>query len=325
MDKVIDNKMDPLISIVVPVYQTESYLRKCINSILRQTYPNFEMILVDDGSPDRCGEICDEYARKDGRIRALHKENGGLADARNTGTAVAKGEYITYIDSDDWVAPDMLERLLRQAQQSVADVVVCDSVKTGMEDVRFPSGPTAAPMQFSGPGAMERMLYQTLFDTSAWGKLFSVKLAKAFPFPKGRLYEDLFTVYKMLFAAQRVAYLPQVLYAYRNNPDSIMNRRFDRRNLDELDAADEITAFVRANCPEYLPAANARKFSSYSQVLRWMRGADAADETLREKREVAWNFLKCYRWKMMLDEKARKKNRIAAVCTIFGSKFYVLL
>ena len=310
-----------MISVIVPVYKVEKFLPFCVKSILAQTCSDWELILVDDGSPDRCGEICEQFARQDGRIRVLHKENGGLADARNAGTAVAQGEYITYIDSDDWVAPQLLERLLEQAKITGADVVVCDMAKTDSEEVTF-ENTNAGPKSFTGPQAMEAMLYQTGFDTSACGKLFRAELCQNPLFPKGRLYEDLFTIYKMLFAAQTVVYLPQVLYAYRKNPDSIMYRKFDRRNLDELDAADAIEAFVQENCPQFLPAARARKFSSYSQVLRWMGKADIEKQDVQEEREKIWRFLKDYRWKMMLDKKARMKNRIAAVCTFGGQKVY---
>lgn len=311
-----------MISVIVPVYRVEKYLPQCVQSILGQTCPAWELILVDDGSPDRCGEICEQFARQDGRIRVLHKENGGLADARNAGTAVAQGEYITYIDSDDWVAPQLLERLLEQAKITGADVVVCDMAKTDSEEMTF-ENTNAGPKTFTGPQAMETMLYQTGFDTSACGKLFHTELCKKNLFPKGHLYEDLFTIYKMLFAAQTVVYLPQVLYAYRKNPDSIMYRKFDRRNLDELDAADQIVAFVQENCPKYLPAANARKFSSYSQVLRWMKNESINDMALNQIKKKIWSFLRAYRWDMLWDRKARSKNRLAALCTLLGQDLFL--
>lgn len=310
-----------MISVIVPVYKVEKFLPFCVQSILAQTCSDWELILVDDGSPDRCGEICEQFARQDGRIRALHKENGGLADARNAGTAVAQGEYITYIDSDDWVAPQLLERLLEQAKITGADVVVCDMAKTDSEEMTF-ENTNAGPKSFTGPQAMEAMLYQTGFDTSACGKLFRAELCQKNLFPKGRLYEDLFTIYKMLFAAQTVVYLPQVLYAYRKNPDSIMYRKFDRRNLDELDAADAIEAFVQENCPQFLPAARARKFSSYSQVLRWMKDAESDDAAIKDEQYRIWAFLKGYRVRMLMDRRARTKNRIAAIASFLGMKFY---
>lgn len=309
------------VSVIIPVYNTSKYLRKCVNSVLLQTNHEKEIILVDDGSTDGSGEICDMLACGEPRIRVLHKENGGLADARNAGTAVAQGEYITYIDSDDWVAPQLLERLLEQAKITGADVVVCDMAKTDSEEMTF-ENTNAGPKSFTGPQAMEAMLYQTGFDTSACGKLFHTELCKKNLFPKGRLYEDLFTIYKMLFAAQTVVYLPQVLYAYRKNPDSIMYRKFDRRNLDELDAADAIEAFVQENCPQFLPAARARKFSSYSQVLRWMKDAESDDAAIKDEQYRIWAFLKEYRVRMLMDRRARTKNRIAAIASFLGMKFY---
>lgn len=310
-----------MISVIVPVYKVEKFLSICVQSIQMQTYSDWELILVDDGSPDCCGEMCDQFACQDPRIRVVHKTNGGLADARNAGTAVALGEYIVYVDSDDWVAPQMLELLLTQAQSTSADVVVCDLLKTSNEDVTFPPA-HGAVQEFTGPQAMERMLYQTGFDTSACGKLYCAELVKKFPFPKGKLYEDLFTVYKILFAARRVVWLPQVLYAYRKNPDSIMNRSFDCRNLDELDAADEIVAFVQHNCPQYLPAANSRKFSSYSQVLRWMKNVPVSTLETEQTRQIIWRFLKEYRVRMMTDKYARRKNRIAAMASFLGMQIF---
>lgn len=310
------------VSVIIPVYNTSKYLRKCVNSVLLQTNHEKEIILVDDGSTDGSGEICDMLACGEPRIRVLHKENGGLADARNAGTAVAQGEYITYIDSDDWVAPQLLERLLEQAKITGADVVVCDMAKTDSEEMTF-ENTNAGPKSFTGPQAMEAMLYQTGFDTSACGKLFRAELCQKNLFPQGRLYEDLFTIYKILFAAQTVVYLPQVLYAYRKNPDSIMYRKFDRRNLDELDAADQIVAFVQENCPKYLPAANARKFSSYSQVLRWMKNESINDMALNQIKKKIWSFLRAYRWDMLWDRKARSKNRLAALCTLLGQDLFL--
>ena len=313
--------MRPAISVVVPVYKVEQYLTFCVQSIFAQTFSDWELILVDDGSPDRCGEMCDALAEKDERVRVIHKENGGLADARNAGTALARGDYITYIDSDDWVAPQLLERLLEHAQKEQADVVICNMVKADSEQQMFPNSGGQA-RAFSGPEAMEEMLYQTSFDTNAWGKLFRLELAKRFPYPKGRLYEDLFTIYKMLFSVRKVVYLPQALYAYRINQDSIMNRKFDARNLDELDAADEIEQFVVENCPEYLPAAKARKFSSYSQVFRWMGAASPTDTQMERVREKIWTYLKGYRVGMATDRRARMKNRVAALCTFGGKAFF---
>ena len=312
------------VSIVIPVYNVAPYLRKCVASVQEQTLREIEIILVDDGSTDGSGAICDELAKQDERIRVIHKPNGGLSDARNTGTADARGEYISYVDSDDWVAPQLVGTLLREAEQSNADVTVCDLITTADENQMFPVEHGAA-VQFTGSEAMARMLYQTAFDTSACGKLYRAGLMCRFLFPLGKLYEDLFTVYKVLYAAEKVVYIPQKLYAYRQNPQSIMNQRFTLRMFDELEAVDEIVKFVQTNCPQYLSAACARKFSSYCQVLRWMKSAGDGDETIRQNREMIWAFIKGYRLTMLLDRSARRKNRLAAACTFLGQKAFVRL
>ena len=312
------------VSVIVPVYNVARYLHTCVASIQRQTLEELEIILVDDGSTDGSGGICDELAACDRRIRVLHKPNGGLSDARNAGFAEAGGEYVTFVDSDDWVSADLAATLLEEARRARADVVVCDLLAVAREDSPFPPrrGGAAA---FTGPEAMERMLYQRPFETSACGKLYQRSLLEGFCFPRGRLYEDLFTLYKVLYKADKVVYIPQKLYAYRENPESIMHQTFSPRMFDQLDAADEIVAFVEANCPEYLPAANARRFSSYSQVLRWMKGADRSDEAVRQAEERIWRFLKGYRRQMLLDKNARAKNRAAAALALLGKKIYSAL
>ena len=309
------------ISVIVPVYNVEKYLAHCVHSILQQTYSDWELVLVDDGSTDKSGQICDDFVAQHKKIKVIHKTNGGLSDARNAGTMIAQGKYITYVDSDDWIAPNFIETLYSAITAANADVAVCDLVQNATEEIAFERKRHESKI-FDGPGAMEEMLYQTSFDTSACGKLYNAELMRKFCFPKGKLYEDLFLIYKVLFTAHKVVYIPQELYAYRKTTGSIMNQRFTLRMFDELDAADEIVAFVGANCPEYLPAANARRFSSYSQVLRWMKGADRSDEAVRQAEERIWRFLKGYRRQMLLDKNARAKNRAAAALALLGKKIY---
>ena len=310
------------ISVIIPVYNVAEFLRKCVYSVQKQSVKEIEIVLVDDGSTDGSECICDELASTDERIRVIHKQNGGLSSARNAGTAIAVGEYITYVDSDDWVAPELLQTLLHEVIRTGADIAVCDLLPTSNEDVRFPSS-EQRPQQYSGPSAMELMLYQRSFDTSACGKLYRADLIKQFSFPEGRLYEDLFTIYKVMFTAKKIVHIPQLLYAYRKNPNSIMNQSFNVRMFDELDAADEIERFVEINAAQYLSAAKARKFSSYSQVLRWTKDADVRDKAICDKQTVIWRFLRGYRIQMLLDRKARIKNRLAALCTFLGEKVYI--
>lgn len=312
----------PLISVIIPVYKVEEFLDQCLESVVNQTYSNLEILLVDDGSPDHCPAMCDRWAEKDSRIRVIHKENGGLSDARNTATLQAKGEYIAFVDSDDVLHPRYIEILYQLIDQTGAEISVCDLTRFVDEIPDKAVNFDFTPEKYDSSSVLEIMLYQKVFDTTAPAKMFSTEIARKCLYPKGRLYEDLFTTYKMFAASKHIAYCPCGLYYYRNNPESIMNQKFTTRMFDEIDAVDEITAFVEQNFPQVLPAALSRKFSSYSQVLRWTRNAPDSEEIL-EKKKMMWKFLTDYRWKMMTDGKARCKNRLGAVLTLLGMNTYI--
>lgn len=311
----------PLISVIIPVYKVEEFLDQCLESVVNQTYSNLEILLVDDGSPDHCPAMCDRWAEKDSRIRVIHKENGGLSDARNTATLQAKGEYIAFVDSDDAVHRKYIEWMYAGIKEADADVAVCNPVgfRNSLPQDAEEVGSTAV---YPGLDALEVMLYQRQFDTSAHSKLFSAAIAREFLYPKGRLYEDLFTTYKMMFASRRVVYLNNGLYYYRDNPQGIMNQKFTERMFDEIDAVDQLLTFVEVNCPQVRAAALSRKFSSYSQVLRWTKNAPDTPE-IREKQKIIWEFLTKYRWKMMADRKARRKNRLGAMLSLIGMNNFI--
>lgn len=315
-----------LITVVVPIYKVEKFLQRCVNSIINQTYKNIEIILVDDGSPDKCGIMCDEYARIDPRIKVIHKENGGLSDARNVGTNLAIGKYITYIDSDDWISEDYLEVLFNIIQKTEADIsifplhyvyekdgenIVKDLKSDYIENVKI----------FDNKKAIENMLYQKIFDCSTPGKLYKTSLMKMFKFPKGKLYEDLSTTYKVFYNASKVAFLYSEKYFYWQNYESIMYQKFNKRTFDAVFAIDEIELFIKSNLPEVLPAVMSKKFSNYCFVLKKMP-LDSSDKEVSNMQISIWNFIKSYRLKMLLDSKARIKNKIAALLSFLGIKFF---
>lgn len=193
----------PLISVVVPVYQVEQWLQRCVDSLLKQTYQNKEIILVDDGSLDRGGEICDEYAARERSIRVIHQLNQGLSAARNAGTLISNGQYITFVDSDDWVEPDYLEKLWSVIYNTGADVAVCGYSKE-------PEGTVFGRIDgktecFSPERAIELLCYQKCVETSAWAKLYRTEDAREFLYPEGRVFEDIATTYKFFANANRVA------------------------------------------------------------------------------------------------------------------------
>ena len=214
----------PKISIIVPVYKVEPYLRKCLDSIINQTYTDLEIILVDDGSPDNCGAICDEYARKDSRILVIHKENGGVSAARNTGLEAATGEYIGFVDSDDWIDSDMYENLLCLLLQHGADIaqsgIVFEKESTHWE-MYTPNQPVFCECKTSSfPGET-----WILFSNSIWNKLYKASVAKSAKFSPTLTYgEDLLYNALLLQNASAIVFAPQAKYHYLQQANSISHR-----------------------------------------------------------------------------------------------------
>lgn len=249
----MNQSIGPLISVVVPVYKVEKYIAECVDSILAQTYHNFELILVDDGSPDNCGAICDAYSRKDNRIQVIHKINGGLSDARNAGIEIAKGEYITFIDSDDFVHKDYLKNMLDAAIQYNADIVQCNfthefSLLGGKNKKQKDT------LIFNPIDALHDLLKMRNVQVNAWAKLYKLNLFKIIRYPYGRINEDNLTTYKTIWTTkQPVVCLNQYLYYYRVNLDGIMNGAFSLNRYDVLSFEDEAEEYLGESTVYFKP------------------------------------------------------------------------
>lgn len=224
------------ISVIVPAYKVEDYLDRCVKSILAQTYKDFELILVDDGSPDNCPAMCDAWAEKDKRIKVIHKENGGLSDARNVGFAASCGEWITFIDSDDYVHPQMLQALYGAAKKYDAKVSVCGFTRTEGEPLE--ENPDLTANLWS---AEDFYMQRNVNATVAWGKLYHRSVVLTYPV--GRLHEDEFVTYRILFTCGHVAVLDAALYGYYQNAQGIMKSEWNPRRLDKLLAYQEQVCF----------------------------------------------------------------------------------
>ena len=214
---------EPLVSIIVPVYKVEPYLRRCLDSIVNQTYSNLEIILIDDGSPDNCPKICDEYSIKDNRVVVIHKGNGGLSDARNVGLDICKGDYILFVDSDDWIANTCVEIMLDTAINNDVDIVISNFIKTqDLFDIDL-SNCTITSTKLLNPIDAVKGLWSehsTAF-TTVWGVLYAKKILENQRFPKGLIHEDLFTSYKFLYQSPKTAFIDLPLYCYFQRSDSI--------------------------------------------------------------------------------------------------------
>lgn len=205
---------NPLVSIIVPIYNVEHYIHRAINSLLHQTYPFLDIILIDDGSPDKCPQICDEYARKDNRIRVIHKKNGGLSDARNVGLNLVRGEYLTFVDSDDYISPDTIEKFLKIIHEENVDVVCCGLNIINDKEVIYDHRAGNTSFKINGKTAVKLLLEDVFPYNFAPAKLYKQKLFEGIRFPVGRIYEDLATTYLVLNKAEKVYCMKECLYYY---------------------------------------------------------------------------------------------------------------
>ena len=241
----------PKISIIIPIYNTEAYLPRCLDSILAQTYQNLQIILVDDGSTDGCGTMCDAYAKKDTRIEVIHQPNSGVAAARNAGLAVAYGEWIGWVDSDDWIEPDMFDCLLENALGSQADICICGRYEELPRRTAFFGWPERTVLEQKA--AMKALLEDRHIDNALYDKLWKRELFDGIRFPEGRTYEDLATVYRLFDRVTKVLCLPQPKYHYRRRRDSITGNVSLHNRMNHYISACQRYADMVTQWSEYEP------------------------------------------------------------------------
>ena len=201
----------PLLSVVVPVYKVEPYIAKCLDSICGQTYDKLEIILVDDGSPDNCGTICDEYAKKDNRITVIHKANGGLSSARNAGIMSASGEYITFVDSDDWIEPDMYSKLMSAVLSEDADLAACGTIVEQQDRQIKKANPAQT---YYAEAILENLIKNNLGEFSAWNKVYRYEFVANTLFTEGRNFEDILSLYRIVSGMKKAVAISNCLYHY---------------------------------------------------------------------------------------------------------------
>lgn len=233
------------ISVIIPVYNIQSYINQCIDSVLRQTFKDFELILIDDGSTDQSGIICDWYAEKDERISVYHQENQGLSVARNRGVESARGRFVTFIDSDDYIANNYLQLLYEAAISTGSQIAVCQHYHFQNSVVEEPRK-ISDPIIMSGREAVLQVYKpNSIVFITAWAKLFDTKIIREIPFPVGKIHEDEAVIPKVLYLAKRVCVIEDKLYYYRIRNDSIMAQKFSVRRYDGLEAIDGCIALFQ--------------------------------------------------------------------------------
>jgi glycosyltransferase involved in cell wall biosynthesis len=310
--------IQPLISVVLPVYNVEVYLKKCLETVVNQTYKNLDIILVDDGSTDNSGEICDEYAKKDRRIHCFHKKNGGLSDARNYGISQAQGDYITFIDSDDTVDHDMIEYLYYLINKFNCRLSLCTHNIVTQNGHKITHLGDGTEESLTAEKALESMLYHGKVDTSAWAKLYDIHIFDEINYPVGKLFEDIGTTYKTFIAAGKVAcgYNPKYNYFVRNN--SIVTSSFSEKKLDLLEMTDEMAKDVVSYYPSLTAAVLRRRVYARFSTLNQMYNLTLKN---KQKQDII-NFIKNEGKKILSDNKAPIRDKLAYIIICCNVKIY---
>ncbi len=286
-----------LISVIIPVYKVEKYLDKCVQSVVEQTYKNLEIILVDDGSPDGCPAMCDEWAKKDSRIKVIHKENGGPSDARNVALDIAKGDYIMFLDSDDYVDLKVCEVLLGLSKEHEADVAICNFYQV-FENEPFEEKPNKREILkvYERESRFEPLKYFCIQTIVAWGKLYKKNIFKNIRYPKGKLNEDEYVVHKYLYEAKKIVYTSQKLWYYLKREGSIMSRLskvYEKSNLEPF--RERIDYFIEKGVDEDTIA-----FACTSYLRHLLYGFNKVNITKEDKRYLNSEYKKIFKkinWK----------------------------
>lgn len=261
--------MEELISIIVPVYNLENYFEQCIDSILKQTYHNIEVIIVDDGSTDKSGQLCDAYAVKDKRIRIIHKDNGGLSDARNIAIPLAKGDYILFVDGDDYLDTDYVTYLYELKCKYSADIAICEFSFVSEDGVRInhPLNDGSEKI-FDQKTSLFELLNTKLYSNSASGKLYRRDLLKDIHYPVGRLFEDIATTYKIFLKSHVIAFGARALYYYVQHNNTISTSIFSLKKLDSVEFVETMTDEIEKVYPDLANICKCRRIDTYVGILK---------------------------------------------------------
>ena len=308
--------MNPKVSIIVPVYKVEDYLDDTVSCLLNQTYTNLEIILVDDGSPDRCGEMCDSYAERDKRVKVIHKANGGLSSARNAGVSVCTGSYIAFIDSDDVASVDYIEFLLLLCEKHQTDMAVCltRDFQDGTQPV-YDIGMEYASTKMSGIESLEKLFYFDEIRTGVIGKIFSRKMLSYLHFQEGIYYEDAWPMYQAHLHADAVALGQAYKFGYRHRSTSQSRQSFSTKDMSCVYEWKKIYEDVSVNVSELQKSVSCRAFSAYSHIF-----FKIPDKGFEKEMNECWMLMKQLRGVVIKDSKARRKARVCAMLCLFGKE-----
>lgn len=312
-------KVEPLISVIVPVYNVEDYLDQCMESIVGQTYPHLEILMVDDGSTDNSGTLCDQWAERDQRIRVIHQENGGLSAARNTALDAMSGELVIMVDSDDVLHPDAVSILLQAIQAHHAEVAIGSFVVFDGKDVNWPTITSENTVRhYDSQAALKAIYYQDKLTNSSCWRLFKASLFNDVRYPVGKYYEDLAIVYPLYKKCSLVVGIDDAVYGYRQRNDSILGR-FSLKRADVLDICEQLERQVQTEDVELLHAVRSRLLSAYFNIL--LLSYQDKEQDFKELQDRCWKGIKRLRHNCLIDSNVRPKNKAGIIASYLGRTF----
>ena len=279
--------MEKLITVIVPIYEVEKYLHRCVDSILAQTYTKLEVILVDDGSPDRCGEICDAYAKKDERVTVIHKENGGQSEARNLGLDIAHGDYIGFVDSDDWLELDMYEKLYEALIENHADLSMCGFnyiYKNKVVEKRIFNTFTV----IENDELIKKYFTEDTILSQPCNKLYKKELFEQIRYPVGKIFEDRYISLELFSNIERAVDIGEAKYNYLRRKGSIINRPFTPKFLTYIEIAENDKRFINEKYPKY----NDLAIESPAKVAKILMISIAAQANFKKNKQVYNDLIK---------------------------------
>lgn len=250
-------EQNSLISVIIPAYNVKDYLDRCMDTVLKQTYKNIEIFLVDDGSTDDTGKLCDKYAEKDSRVKVIHKKNGGVSRARNAALDMITGEYICFVDSDDYTSLEMFEKLISAVKENDCDIAICGKYIEDDGQISIEGPKVDQMLIFDNDGAIDRLIEDKIINNYPWDKIYKKYLFDNIRFPEGRNYEDVAIMHKVFYKAKKICRIPECLYYYQKRSGSISDHLTDKRKwyrncLDMLTAKIERYMFLRKRKKEIL-------------------------------------------------------------------------
>ncbi len=308
---------NPLISVIIPIFNGQNHMQRCVDSVITQTYKNIEIVLINDGSTDSTPAICDSFAKMDSRVKVHHKENGGLSDARNVGIDISSGEYITFIDSDDFILPDYVEYLYSLITKFGAEMSICTHTVICRNGRRIVYG-DGTELSLSPQQTLKEILYHGRVDLSVWAKLYHRSLFEGVRYPYGKYFEDVGTTYRLIDKCQKIASGGTSKYEYILRSDSMISDKFTTRKLDLLEMTDRMAAYITEKYPSLASAALRRRvYARFSTINQMVHEAGMSED----RREMI-KFIRTHQKAVLSDPLTPQRDKWAIHLLRLGYPIY---